>query len=126
MKFRHSILGDMKTKGEEASVRKVAGGRICWKRATVQVAGNENCSLRPCAKSFLSSVYAPRKAAWPQEVGDIQEARQAGSPVLPRGFASSAFLFSSSVAFYTVLLPFSKVNSGSQLLQKSKSHLQNQ
>lgn len=30
----------METKGEKGSVRKVAGGRVYWKRATVQVAGN--------------------------------------------------------------------------------------
>lgn len=49
----HSILGDMETKGEKASVRKMAGGRVYWKRATVQVARNASSSLRPCAKSLL-------------------------------------------------------------------------
>lgn len=38
----HSILGDVETKGEIASVREVAVGRLPWKTATVQVAGSWN------------------------------------------------------------------------------------
>lgn len=42
MKFRHILFLEMwKQRGvEEASVRKVAGGRVYWKRAADQVAGS--------------------------------------------------------------------------------------
>lgn len=57
----HSILGDVETKGEKASVREVAVGRLHWKTATVQVAGSWNSSLCVCAKARPGLCLLPQE-----------------------------------------------------------------
>lgn len=57
----HSILGDVETKGEKASVREVAVGRLHWKTATIQVAGSSNSSLCVCAKARPGLCLLPQE-----------------------------------------------------------------
>ena len=123
----------METKGERASVREVAGGRLYWKRAVVQVAGSSNSSLCPCAQALPSLCLFPQEGR--QAAGGERQGTQGhtgwgigGEDSLscptasPRALAflilSSFFHFLSS---FLQSLPSSTINSGSELLQKSTS-----
>ena len=60
----HSILGDVETKEEKASVREMAVGRLHWKTATIQVAGSSNSSLCVCAKARPGLCLLPQEGHW--------------------------------------------------------------
>ena len=136
----HSILGDVETKrGKKLPWGKWqwAGfpGKQLWSRW--QEAGILACVFVP--RRDLASVYFPRKVTGMQEARDtghgVRHSEGMGgrchSPI--PGLLQGSFLFSSSLVSFTMSLPFSELNSGSQLLLlgakinfNPKSHLQNE
>lgn len=100
-----------------SSAREVAGGRAYWGRATVQVAGNGNSRWWPWAKSLLCSVPPGRSPGCRRWETYMTPDTRILSPA--PGLRNGPLFFSFSVAFHTMPLPVSKMNSGSKLLQTS-------
>lgn len=112
-------------KGEKASVRKVAGGRVSWKEleSRWQQTRTPACDLLQSHCSFFCLLVQEGGLAVGGERHTWSRTHE-GFSVQPQGHSSWARISHPQwVFFHMMSLPFSEMTGGSQWLQKSASTL---